>query len=149
MHDVGKIAVPDSILLKPGRLSPEEQAIVRRHADHGFAILEGSASRVIALAAEIAVSHHERWDGQGYHSGLCGTAIPLSGRVVAVADVFDALVSDRPYKIAWSVEDALTYIKAHAGSQFDPTCVEAFTEGRAWLGVERSLREVVCSDFEP
>ncbi|MGI4763818.1 MAG: HD domain-containing phosphohydrolase [Janthinobacterium lividum] len=148
MHDVGKIAVPDSILLKPGRLSSEEQAIVRRHADFGYGILEGSASEVIALAAEIALSHHERWDGQGYPHGLSGTAIPLSGRIVAVADVFDALVSDRPYKRAWSVEDAVAYIEAHAGSQFDPTCVGAFLEGKMWLGVEGSPKEVAL-DYEP
>lgn len=134
MHDVGKIAVPDSVLLKPGRLDPEELAIVRRHADYGYAILEGSASEVIALAAEVAVSHHERWDGQGYPGGLAGEAIPLSGRIVAVADVFDALVSDRPYKRAWPVEEALAYIEAQSGTQFDPACVAAFLEGRAWSG---------------
>lgn len=136
MHDVGKIAVPDSILLKPGRLGPEEQAIIRRHTEHGYGILEGSASAVIALAAEIALSHHERWDGQGYPRGLSGEAIPLSGRIVAVADVFDALVSDRPYKRAWPRQDALDYLAAQSGSQFDPRCVSVFLDRRAWSAAE-------------
>ncbi len=139
MHDVGKIAVPDSLLLKPGRLSPEERAIIRRHTDFGYGILENSASAVIALAAEIALTHHERWDGQGYPRGLGGTDIPLSGRIVAVADVFDALVSDRPYKRAWSVEDTLDYIRTNAGSQFDPTCVAAFLDRKAWLEAEQPI----------
>ena len=139
MHDVGKIAVPDSLLLKPGRLSPEERAIIRRHTDFGYGILENSASAVIALAAEIALTHHERWDGQGYPRGLGGTDIPLSGRIVAVADVFDALVSDRPYKRAWSVEDTLDYIRTNAGSQFDPSCVAAFLDRKAWLEAEQPI----------
>ena len=138
MHDVGKIAVPDSILLKPSRISPEEKALVRRHTDFGYGILEGSASDVITLAAEIAISHHERWDGQGYPGGLSADAIPLSGRIVAVADVFDALVSDRPYKRAWPLADAVAYIRAQAGIQFDPACVTAFLDGGAWSRAQQA-----------
>lgn len=136
MHDVGKIAVPDSLLLKPGRLSPEEQAIVRRHAEYGYGILEGSASHVLALAAEIALTHHEWWDGRGYPRGLSGEAIPLSGRIVAVADVFDALVSDRPYKRSWSRDEAAAHIDAHAGTHFDPACAAAFLRGKLWTRAE-------------
>ncbi len=126
MHDIGKIAVPDAVLLKPGELTPNEREVITRHAEDGYRILEGSSSDVIQLAAEVALTHHERWDGDGYPRGLAGEAIPLSGRIVAVADVYDALVSDRPYKTAWTPEEARTYLREKAGSQFDPTCVEAF-----------------------
>jgi putative two-component system response regulator len=126
MHDVGKIAVPDAILLKPGRLTPEERAVMERHAQHGYDILEGSASDVVRLAAEIALSHHERWDGTGYPRQLAGEDIPMSGRIVAVADVFDALVSERPYKRGWPLEEAKAYLAAQAGLQFDPASVAAF-----------------------
>lgn len=126
MHDVGKISVPDAILLKPGPLTPIERAEMELHADRGRRILEGSSSRMIQLAAEIAATHHERWDGTGYPWGLRGEAIPLSGRIVAVADVFDALTSSRPYKTAWSREDALAFISHQSGRHFDPRCVDAF-----------------------
>lgn len=101
MHDVGKIAIHDAILLKPGKLTPEERREMERHAEYGYGILEGSNSDIVQLAAEIALNHHERWDGAGYPRRLAGEDTPLSGRIVAVADVFDALVSDRPYKRAW------------------------------------------------
>jgi putative two-component system response regulator len=126
MHDVGKISVPDAILLKAGPLTPVERSEMELHAERGRRILEGSSSRMVQLAAEIAATHHERWDGFGYPWGLRGEAIPLSGRIVAVADVFDALTSDRPYKRAWSRQDALAYLQANAGTHFDPRCVAAF-----------------------
>ena len=138
MHDIGKIAVRDAVLLKPGPLTPQERVEMSEHATAGFEILEGSSSDVVKLAAEIALSHHERWDGQGYPSGLAGENIPLPGRIVAVADVFDALVSDRPYKKAWSVDEALKYLRDNAGAQFDPVCVEAFLNGVA-LGDRSTL----------
>lgn len=127
MHDIGKIAVSDSILLKPGKLTPEERALMELHTLHGFQILSGSGSELIRQAAEIAASHHERWDGTGYPARSRGTEIPLFGRIAAVADVFDALTSERSYKAAWGVEDALAYVTACAGQHFDPDCVRAFT----------------------
>jgi putative two-component system response regulator len=126
MHDIGKIAVPDSILLKPGPLTHEERREMERHAERGQKILESSTSDVVRLAAEIAVSHHERWDGTGYPRGLKGRAIPIGGRIVAVVDVFDALTSERPYKKAWSLAEAQDFLRSNAGSHFDPACVEAF-----------------------
>lgn len=129
MHDVGKIAVPDAILLKPGPLAPEERSLIEAHARKGHRILENSHSELIQLAAEIALTHHERWDGQGYPQGLSGEHIPLSGRIVSVADVLDALTSDRPYKRAWSPDEARAYLEAGSGSQFDPACVAALLRG--------------------
>ena len=126
MHDVGKLGTPDYILLQPGRLSPEEFEVMKRHAVIGWEILRDSASPVLQLAAEIALSHHEKFDGTGYPHGLAGEAIPLSGRIVAVADVFDALTSPRPYKPAWPVERALALLRDNRGSHFDPACVDAF-----------------------
>ncbi|MBK3400314.1 MULTISPECIES: HD domain-containing phosphohydrolase [Methylobacterium] len=126
MHDVGKIAIPDAILLKPGPLSTEERREMERHAERGARILANSSSDVVRLAAEIAVSHHERWDGTGYPNGLAGPAIPLAGRIVAVADVFDALTSDRPYKRAWTLEAAHAFLLRESGAHFDPAVVEAF-----------------------
>ncbi|MCJ2033066.1 HD-GYP domain-containing protein [Methylobacterium sp. J-068] len=134
MHDVGKISVPDSILLKPGPLTAEERSVMENHAERGKRILEGSSSSLMQLAAEIAATHHERWDGTGYPLGLEGEAIPLSGRIVAIADVFDALTSERPYKKAWSEAEALNHIRANAGSHFDPACVDAFLRVRASNG---------------
>ncbi|MDR7040371.1 putative two-component system response regulator [Methylobacterium sp. BE186] len=126
MHDVGKIAVPDSILLKPGALTPGERREMELHAERGQRILGGSASSVMRLAAEIAVSHHERWDGTGYPHRLRGEAIPLPGRIVAVADVFDALTTERPYKEAWAPEAARAFLAEKAGTHFDVKVVEAF-----------------------
>jgi putative two-component system response regulator len=131
MHDVGKISVPDSILLKPGPLTAEERDEMQNHAERGKRILEGSSSSLMQLAAEIAATHHERWDGTGYPLGLKAEAIPLGGRIVAIADVFDALTSERPYKKAWSEAEALNHIRANAGTHFDPTCVDAFLRVRA------------------
>lgn len=126
LHDVGKVAIPDHILLKPGKLTPEEFAIMKGHAQHGANILAGSQSPLLQLACEIALSHHEWFDGSGYPNGLKGDDIPLSGRIVAVADVFDALTTTRPYKKAWSFDDAYDHLRDGAGSHFDPTCLAAF-----------------------
>src|SRR5215216_1033919 len=126
LHDLGKIAIPDSILLKPGRLEPEEFEVVKSHAVLGARVLADGDSEVLSVAEQIARSHHERWDGDGYPDGLAGAAIPLVGRLVAVADVFDVLVHERPYKEAWTVEDAAREIRSGAGAQFDPEVVAAF-----------------------
>jgi PAS domain S-box-containing protein len=146
LHDVGKLAIPDTILLKPGKLSVEEYELMKTHATLGARLLSGSSSPVLQMAAVIAASHHERWDGEGYPAGLVGEAIPLVGRIVAVADVFDALTHDRPYKSLWPVEQAISEIRRAAGTQFDPEVVAAFmemhSEGRgpdADEGAQRSL----------
>jgi len=126
LHDLGKIGIPDSILLKPGRLEPEEFEVVKTHAVLGARVLADSDSELLAMAEQIARSHHERWDGAGYPDGLAGAAIPLGARLVGVADVFDVLVHERPYKEAWTVEDAAQEIRSGAGTQFDPEVVAAF-----------------------
>ncbi|MDD2883949.1 MAG: response regulator [Dechloromonas sp.] len=129
MHDVGKIGIPDLILLKPGRLSPEEFEVMKRHAVLGYELLKDSGSGIMQAGAEIALSHHEKYDGSGYPKGLKGQQIPLFGRIVAVADVFDALTSSRPYKRAWTVEEACKMLEDGRGTHFDPLCVEAFFAG--------------------
>jgi PAS domain S-box-containing protein len=126
LHDVGKLAIPDSILLKPGKLTVQEYEVMKTHAALGARLLSDSTSPVLQMAEVIAAAHHERWDGTGYPAGIAGEAIPLVGRVVAVADVFDALTHDRPYKLAWPVEQAIAEIQRAAGSQFDPHVVAAF-----------------------
>ncbi len=126
LHDVGKIGVSDSILLKPGRLTPEEFEVVKRHCEIGAHLLSGGHSQFLEAARTIALSHHERFDGSGYPGGLEGEEIPLEGRIVAVADVFDALTNERPYKAAWPIEKAREEIEKQAGHQFDPVVVEAF-----------------------
>jgi putative two-component system response regulator len=126
LHDIGKIAIADAILLKPGRLTAEEFETVKTHTVVGARILSGSSSRLLQIAEEIALSHHERWDGSGYPRELSAEAIPLTGRIVAVADVFDALTHDRPYKEAWPVETAVEEILKGAGNHFDPQVVAAF-----------------------
>jgi len=126
MHDVGKIGIPDRILLKPGRLDREECEIMKQHAVIGGQILEGSDTGFIRLAEIIALIHHERWDGSGYPKGLKGKEIPMIGRIVAIADVFDALISKRPYKEPFSIEKSFGIIKESRGSHFDPDVVDAF-----------------------
>jgi putative two-component system response regulator len=126
LHDVGKVAVPDGILLKPGRLTAEERQIMQRHCRAGFDMLTGSDSTLLNLGAEIALTHHERFDGAGYPSGLRGEDIPLEGRIVAVADVFDALTSARVYKEAIAIPDAVQIIADGRATQFDPAVVNAF-----------------------
>jgi putative two-component system response regulator len=128
LHDIGKVGVPDAILLKPARLEPGELELMQEHAAIGHQILSGSGSRVLQLSAEIALTHHERWDGTGYPVGLARAEIPLSGRITAVADVFDALMHRRPYKDAWALEAAIAEIRLGAGTQFDPAVVDAFEQ---------------------
>lgn len=124
MHDVGKIGIPDPILLKPGPLTPEERTVMMQHAQIGYSILhDDHPSRLTEMAAEIALNHHERWDGGGYPRGLRGEDIPLSARIVAICDVYDALRMPRPYKQAWSSERARSYIREQSGQHFDPALV--------------------------
>lgn len=126
MHDIGKIGIPDRILLKPGPLDEGEWEIMKRHPAIGAELLAGGGSELMALAEEIALTHHEKWDGSGYPRGLAGDAIPLSARVCAVCDVFDALLSRRPYKDPWTVERSLAEIDARSGTHLDPTIVAHF-----------------------
>jgi len=126
MHDVGKIGIPDNILLKPGRLTAQEFEIIKKHCEFGYNILVDSNSELLDVAAVIALSHHEKYDGSGYPYGLKGEDIPFEGRIAAVSDVFDALTSDRVYKAAFPLEKALDIIKESSGKHFDPTVVEVF-----------------------
>ena len=126
MHDVGKIGIPDSVLLKPGRLNENEYEHMKQHALIGAKILENSTSPLLQLAHKLALEHHEKWDGTGYPYGLKGEEISIEGRIVTIADVFDALTSKRPYKKAWSVEEALDLLKDEAGKHFDPQLVDLF-----------------------
>ena len=128
LHDVGKVAIPDAILLKPGPLTAEERAIVETHAEEGHRLVRGSSSSILDMAATIALSHQEKWDGSGYPRGLKGEAIPIEGRIVAVADVFDALTSDRVYRKAFSVEEAVQMMREQRGRHFDPVLLDAFME---------------------
>jgi putative two-component system response regulator len=131
MHDVGKIGIPDSILMKAGQLDPSEFDVIKQHTVIGHQILGDSTSPLLQAAAEIALSHHERFDGSGYPRQLGGEAIPLHGRVVAVADTFDALTSRRPYKAAWPPALAWEFLRQNAGARFDPACVQAFEASRS------------------
>jgi len=126
MHDIGKIGIPDQILLKPAKLEPHEWDIMKTHTSIGAEILSGDDSELLSMARLIALTHHEKWDGSGYPSGLAGEDIPLVGRIVALADVFDALTSERPYKMAWTLEAAMEYIDGNPGKHFDPRLVDLF-----------------------
>ena len=126
MHDIGKIGTPDAILLKTGPLTPAEQEVMRAHPRIGYDILKGSPSKYLSMGAIIALGHHEKFDGTGYPNGLTAEDIPVVARVVAVADVFDALISERPYKRAWSVNEAVEHMRSQRGKHFDPRCVDAF-----------------------
>jgi response regulator RpfG family c-di-GMP phosphodiesterase len=128
LHDLGKIAIPDTVLLKPGKLTREEFEVVKTHAVLGARVLAAGESDLLRAAERTARSHHERWDGTGYPEGLSGIDIPLEGRLVHVADVFDVLVHERPYKESWTVEAAAEEIRRGAGTQFDPDVVRAFEE---------------------
>ncbi|MBB5234684.1 diguanylate cyclase (GGDEF)-like protein [Deinococcus budaensis] len=128
LHDVGKIGVPDAVLLKQEKFTPEDHAVMRHHTTIGARVLQGGRSELLRLAEQIALTHHERWDGSGYPQGLAGEQIPLVGRIVAVVDVWDALTTQRPYKAAWPPEDALAELQAQAGKHFDPDIVGAFAE---------------------
>jgi len=140
LHDAGKVAIPDTILLKPGALTVEERAIMETHAELGHGLLRGSASPVLELAATIAWTHHEKFDGSGYPRGLVGADIPVAGRIVAIADVYDALTSDRVYRPAFSVDRALAMMAADRGTHFDPRLLDAFFE---LVGQATPLAEVV------
>lgn len=126
MHDVGKIGIPDKVLLKPGKLEGEEWTTMQTHVEVGASILSGSDSRLMQLAEEIAATHHEKFDGTGYPKGLKGEEISIEGRIVPICDVFDALTSERPYKKAWTVEDAINLLKREKGKHFDPDLVDKF-----------------------
>lgn len=126
MHDIGKVGISDAILLKPGKLTANEYSLMKEHVNIGYEILANSESKLMQLGSILALQHHEKYDGSGYPQGLKGKKISIYGRIIAVADVFDALTSSRPYKIAWSFDDAVSFLKKNSGSHFDPLCVEAF-----------------------
>jgi putative two-component system response regulator len=126
MHDVGKIGIPDRILQKPGPLDPDEWEIMKSHATIGADIIGEHPHGMLKLAHNIALSHHEKWDGSGYPAGLAGAAIPIEGRICAIADVFDALTSERPYKKAWPVQEAVELLQKQRGAHFDPQLVDLF-----------------------
>jgi putative two-component system response regulator len=126
LHDIGKIGIPDHILLKPGRLTPEEFEVMKTHSAIGAQLLSDGQAPLLRRAEQIALTHHERWDGAGYPNGPAGDGIPIAGRIVAVADVFDALTHARPYKDAWPLDRALEELAQQAGRQFDPAVLEAF-----------------------
>ena len=128
MHDIGKIGIPDSVLLKPGRLDDEEWNQMKQHPKIGVEILGGQTCHLLNMARNIALTHHEKWDGSGYPNGLKGEEISIYGRISAIADVFDALTTVRPYKKAWTVEDAVNLIKEESGKHFDPKLVDKFVE---------------------
>lgn len=128
MHDVGKIGIPDHILLKPGKFDPHERVIMNTHTTIGAEILSHNKNKLIQTARTIALTHHEKWNGKGYPNGLAGEDIPIQGRIVMVADVFDALTMQRPYKKAWPIEDAVALIKEESGTSFDPRLVDIFLD---------------------
>lgn len=123
MHDIGKIGIPDNILLKPGKLTADEYEVMKTHAQIGAEILSNPSSYLIELAHSVAITHHEKWDGSGYPNGLAGEDIPIEGRIIALVDVFDALTSERPYKRAWSTEEAIAFMKEQSGKHFDPSLI--------------------------
>lgn len=148
LHDVGKIAIPDRLLLKAGPLSVDERGQMERHTTIGHRMLSGSASSLLGLAAEVALHHHERWDGLGYPFGLRGEEIPIEARIVTVVDVFDALTSDRPYRRAFSRGQALAMLAADRGRQFDPAVLDAFLDALAlsddiWQDARQGRRRAV------
>ena len=140
MHDIGKIAIPDQILLKPGKLDEEEWAVMRTHPERGGAIIGTNGSALMQMAARIAINHHEKWDGSGYPNGLIGNKIPIEGRIVAIADVYDALMSRRPYKEPWPTEAVTAYLREHSGKHFDPELIPLFLNaGEAFDNVRVAL----------
>jgi putative two-component system response regulator len=140
LHDIGKLGIPDRVLLKPGRLDAAEWAVMQTHCRIGAQVLQGSGMELLDLASEIALTHHEKWDGSGYPQGLAGEDIPLAGRIVAVCDVFDALLSTRPYKRQWAVEEVLKHLAENAGSHLDPALTHLFL---SQAGQMLALREAV------
>lgn len=145
LHDVGKIGIPDNILLKPGPLTDRERELMKRHTVIGARLVSRSSAPTLQMAEQIAATHHEKWDGTGYGVGLSGTDIPIAGRIVAVTDVFDALTHERPYKEAWSAADALEEIKSQRGKQFDPSVVDAFLDIRETIDLREHPSESVNS----
>ncbi|MBM6550215.1 response regulator [Marinomonas ostreistagni] len=142
MHDTGKIGIPDSILKAPRKLTEEEWVIMRQHPSIGAEILGKSQAPLFQIAAQVALGHHEKWDGSGYPKGLAGEDIPIAARIVALADVFDALTMERPYKKAWPIEEAYQYLRDQAGSHFDPKLVELFiAQDEEVRAVKRSWEE--------
>jgi two-component system response regulator RpfG len=140
MHDIGKIGVPDHILTKPGRLTAQERVIMQDHAEIGYEILRDSPSQYLQYGATIAYCHHERFDGGGYPRGLAGTDIPLEARIVAIADVFDALLSARPYKQPWPMEKAIALVRSESGRHFDPDCLDAMLSCLDQILADRGLQ---------
>jgi putative two-component system response regulator len=128
LHDIGKVAIPDNILLKPGKLTEEEFSKMKTHTFFGGKILEGAKSNLLRMAHKMSLFHHEKYNGNGYPFGLTGSKIPAEARIVAVADVFDALCMTRVYKKAWAFQDAVNFITEHSGSDFDPEVVDSFTK---------------------
>ena len=149
LHDIGKIGIPDNILLKRGKLTDLEMAVMRTHPQIGFEILRDSQSRFVQLGSTIALRHHERWDGGGYPDGLRGHEIPIGARIVALADVFDALISERPYKPAWSHDDAVAYVRDQAGRHFDPDCVQALFRDMAQVQLIEQTQLTVPPNLRP
>jgi CHASE2 domain-containing sensor protein len=145
LHDIGKIGIPDEILHKPGRLTDDERAVMQRHTTIGAELLVGSSSQLLRTAESIARTHHERWDGTGYPAGIVGEAIPLAGRIAAICDVYDALLTERPYKAAWTVDEALAHIEAERGRHFDPSLVDCFA---ALVRAESALWALMDADGE-
>jgi putative two-component system response regulator len=142
MHDIGKIGIPDAILQKPGPLTPEERLVMEKHPQIGAEILGRSSNELVTAAREVALAHHEKWNGQGYPHRLSGDAIPISGRIVGLADVFDALASKRCYKAAMPLEKILEIISAERGKHFDPRCVDAL------MGTLEAVKKVYRTDGE-
>jgi putative two-component system response regulator len=143
LHDIGKIGISQLVLVKPGQLTDDERVAMMRHVEIGAQLLASARSPVLRLASEIALTHHERWDGQGYLQGIAAEDIPMSGRITAVADVFDALTHERPYKPAWDPERAVAEVTSQAGRQFDPRVVEAFMALDPFALPQRFLTEAV------
>ena len=142
MHDIGKIGIPDSIMLKPGRLTDEEFSIMKTHPVIGAEILGDDDSDLISLAKVVSLTHHEKWDGSGYPNGLKGEAIPIEGRITAIADVFDALTSKRPYKEAWSIDTTMEYLNDQSGKHFEPKLVELlFQELTTILEIKEKFKD--------
>jgi putative two-component system response regulator len=148
LHDIGKIGIPDAVLLKPGRLTDDEFELIKTHTTIGAEILSGSQSALLNLAEEIALTHHERWDGRGYPDGKKGDKISLAARIVSVADVFDALTSKRPYKTAWTIEEGMAAVIAGSGAQFDPEVVAIFQALQADGSIERVRQEVATAQLD-
>jgi cyclic di-GMP phosphodiesterase len=146
MHDIGKIGIPDRVLLKPGKLDEEEWAIMQTHVSIGVDLLSGSESPLMIMAKNIALLHHEKWDGTGYPNGLAGKDIAIEGRICALCDVFDALTSERPYKKAWPIDDAMAFIKEQSGKHFEPKLVTLF---ESILEEVLAFRNEHMDEYEP